>query len=447
MGETDEDVDVIIIGAGVIGSALAYELSRRGRRTLNLDTLPAAGYGSTSCSSAIVRFSYSTLQGVAMSWEALHYWRNWSAYLGVGSPDPSVQDHECSPLAEFVTCGMVLLDIGDGLASRVRPHFDAHHVPYEYWDASELAQRMPMLDTGRMGPPVAVDSPQFWADPTQLLPGAVWMPDAGYVNDPQLAARNLQHAAQDLGGRFRFESTVVAIHRNDQRISGVRLADGTVLKAAIVVNVAGPDSGRVNKLAGLEESMSIHTRPMRQEVHHLPSPLSSDGSPIPHMLVDEDTGIYMKPEAGGMLAIGSLEPACDELEWLDSPDDYRGTVTTQGWERQTLRLARRIPTLAIPNKPLGIVGIYDVADDWIPIYDRTNLRGFYVAIGTSGNQFKNAPFAGHAMAELIEAVEAGHDHDTDPVQVHGRYTGATIDLGFFSRNREINQDSSFSVCG
>ena len=91
-----------------------------------------------------------------------------------------------------------------------------------------------------------------------------------------------------------------------------------------------------------------------------------------------------------MLAVGSLEPACDELEWLDDPDDYQRTVSPAGWERQTLRLARRIPELRIPNRPLGIVGIYDVADDWIPIYDRTALPGFYVAIGTSGNQFKNA---------------------------------------------------------
>lgn len=438
------DADVVIIGAGVIGSALAYELSRRGHRTLNVDSLPAAGYGSTSYSSAIVRFSYSTLQGVAMAWEALHYWRNWSTYLGRHEPGDTADPSE---LIELVTCGMALLDTGGGLASRVQPHFDAHGVPYSYWDTAELHRRVPLLDLGRMGPPAPVDSDDFWSDPTEDLPGAVWMPDAGYVNDPQLAARNLQHAAERLGAQFRFHSTVSAVNRRDGRVRGVTLSGGTVLSAPVVVNVAGPDSARVNDLAGLSSTMTIRTRPMRQEVHHLPSPRGTDGSPITHMLVDEDTGVYMKPEAGGMLAIGSLEPACDELEWLDSPDGYRPTVTAQGWDRQTLRLARRIPGLQIPHQPRGIVGIYDVADDWIPIYDRSDLDGFYVAIGTSGNQFKNAPFAGHLMAELIEAVEAGHDHDGDPLQVTGRYTGACIDLSCFSRNREINQDSSFSVCG
>ena len=51
------------------------------------------------------------------------------------------------------------------------------------------------------------------------------------------------------------------------------------------------------------------------------------------------------------------------------------------------------------------------------------------------------------MAELITAVESGHDHDAESVKVNGRYTGLEMDLGFYSRNREINPNSSFSVNG
>ena len=70
-----------------------------------------------------------------------------------------------------------------------------------------------------------------------------------------------------------------------------------------------------------------------------------------------------------------------------------------------------------------------------------------MAIETSGNQFKNAPVVGHLMAELIDRVESGHDHDSDPVKVKARYTGLELDAGFYSRLREINPDSSFSVNG
>ncbi len=51
------------------------------------------------------------------------------------------------------------------------------------------------------------------------------------------------------------------------------------------------------------------------------------------------------------------------------------------------------------------------------------------------------------MAALIEEVEGGHDHDRDPVSVTMRYTGRSCDVGFFSRLREINPESSFSVIG
>ena len=51
------------------------------------------------------------------------------------------------------------------------------------------------------------------------------------------------------------------------------------------------------------------------------------------------------------------------------------------------------------------------------------------------------------MAELIDACEKGRDHDQDPVQVKTVYTGLTLNMGFYSRNREINPNSSFSVNG
>ena len=71
-----------------------------------------------------------------------------------------------------------------------------------------------------------------------------------------------------------------------------------------------------------------------------------------------------------------------------------------------------------------------------------------MAIGTSGNQFKNAPVVGHLMAELIDRVENGHDHDADPVKVRARYNdGIDLDMGFYSRLREVNPNSSFSVNG
>ena len=70
-----------------------------------------------------------------------------------------------------------------------------------------------------------------------------------------------------------------------------------------------------------------------------------------------------------------------------------------------------------------------------------------MACGTSGNQYKNAPIAGKMMAELIDYCEAGNDHDTNPLAYTLPYIGQQINVGFYSRKREINQESSFSVLG
>ena len=103
--------------------------------------------------------------------------------------------------------------------------------------------------------------------------------------------------------------------------------------------------------------------------------------------------------------------------------------------------------MPISSNIKGVVSLYDVSDDWIPIYDKSSLPGFYMAIGSSGNQYKNAPIAGVMMADLIEKCENGHDHDKDPIKLHLKNINRNINIGFYSRNRKINTESSMSVLG
>ena len=55
--------------------------------------------------------------------------------------------------------------------------------------------------------------------------------------------------------------------------------------------------------------------------------------------------------------------------------------------------------------------------------------------------------AGLLMADLIEACERGYDHDAQPVKITCPKIGVVVDTSCYSRNREINKDSSFSVLG
>ena len=346
-----------------------------------------------------------------------------------------------------MNCGTVLLKSATGHDEKVLKHYRDLGVEHEEWDVKTLKEKIPVYDTHAFWPPKRPDDPKFWAESEEELPGAIYTPGSGYMNDPQLTSHNLQRAAEAHGGEFLFRKEVGEIRRANGRVSGVTLTDGTEIDAPVVVNVAGPHSFIINRMAGVEDEMNVKTRALRHEVHHVPSPPDFDFENDGFHTSDGDTGIYFRPESGNHILIGSEDPECDPQVWVDNPDTYDRGVTEKQWEAQVYRLARRMPSLRIPNERKGIVDLYDVSDDWIPIYDRSALDGFYMAIGTSGNQFKNAPVVGHLMAELIDKVEHGHDHDNDPVKVKCVYTGLELDAGFYSRLREINPDSSFSVNG
>jgi glycine/D-amino acid oxidase-like deaminating enzyme len=428
--------DAVVVGTGIIGAAIAYELALTGLRVISVDRLGDVGSGSTSSSSSVIRFHYSTFEGVAAAWEAKFAWETWRDYLGAPADET---------LARYLRVGCLILD-GSTERERVLSLFEHIGIPYQCWDGETIRQQVPGLDPGRYGPPKPVTDDAFWADADGEV-GAYFTLDGGFIDDPQLATRNLMAAAMRRGAEVRLHDEVVAILEKNARVQGIRLRSGGVIESPIVVNAAGPYSNRVNALAGVTGEFRIRTRPLRQEVHTVPAPAGYAGGELGPVVADGDLGTYFRSHLGGQLHVGGLEPACDALHWIDDPDVFDPQPTVPVWEAQVLRLARRIPSLGIPSRPVGFGALYDAADDWIPIWDRTSLGGYYVAMGTSGNQFKNAPVAGRFMATLIEACENGHDHDCDPIVFNGRFTKNAINLGHYSRLRPAHAESVHGVMG
>lgn len=415
----------VVIGAGVIGSAIGLELRRAGHDVVIVERGPAPGSGSTSASSSIVRYTYSTRDAILLAWEAAHRWFDWAAYLDADDGDA---------LARFVPCPNVTL-LSDGFdPEAITPWWDEFGVDYEVLGPAELRQRFPALDVGRFFPPRLASDPEFGA-PGQGELGALLTPQSGFVDDPRLAAANLADAARRIGAEVRLRSTVTAIDRREGRVTGVTLAGGERIGAEVVVNAAGPHSSVVNRMAGVTDDMTITTRPLRQEVFTAPAPAGvrlDDGGPF---VADLDLGQYFRPQPGGTVLIGGTEAECDGLHWVDDPDASSELPTVEVWETAMWRFARRVPGFGVPTSPVGLAALYDVTDDWVPIYDRSSLDGFFMACGTSGNQFKNAPMVGTVMRAIVEHVLAGGDQDADPVRVVGDVTGASIDTASFSRRR------------
>ena len=298
----------------------------------------------------------------------------------------------------------------------------------------EVRKRWPAFETGKFYPPKSIEDPAFADDPYDQL-SALFDPLSGFMDDPMLATHNLANAAKTFGAVFHFNKEVAQINTAGGAVTGVTLASGEVFNAPVVINAAGPHAAKINKMAGVYDEMKVHHQPLRQEVFSPPAPVGfrlEDNAPI---VADLDLGQYFRPHMGDLLNVGTTEPACDELHFIDDADDWNDSVTVEFFERVMLRLARRLPDFGIPLKLLGIGALYDVTDDWIPLYDKSSLNGFFMACGTSGNQFKNAPLVGKFMRALIEAQEQGIDHDVTPVEFVGENTGNAINLSAFSRLR------------
>ena len=369
--------DVVIIGGGVMGASIALELSRHGRKAVVVDKGGAAGAGSTSASSAIIRFTYSNFNTILMAWENAQHWFNWSKFVGIDDPDG---------MAKYVQTGyLVFLTEGyDGL--RQRELWEEFGIPYEVLSPEEVKKRWPAFETGKFYPPKSIEDPAFADDPYDQL-SALFDPLSGFMDDPMLAAHNLANAAKHFGAEFLFHKEVSEITRDGDLVSGVVLKTGERFEAPIVINAAGPHAAAINRMAGVYDEMKVHHRPLRQEVFSPPAPKGfrlEDNAPV---VADLDLGQYFRPHMGDLLNVGT-----------------------------------------------------------IPLYDKSSLPGFFMACGTSGNQFKNAPLVGKFMRTLIEAQEQGIDHDVTPVEVMGEFTGMPINLSAFSRLR-TQADTAGNVMG
>ena len=285
--------DAIIIGSGVIGAPIAYELTKMGYKTLNIDKLADAGEGSTAASCAIVRAHYSTEDGVAMAYEGFKYWLDWENYL------ENVNDEK--GLAKYMNTGSILIKSQGHDWRKVKKHYDAVGVAYEEWDNKKINEMVPVYDLHEFWPVRRPEDPKFFDEPTKELEGALFCPEGGYVNDPELSAHNIMRAAEAKGGEFIFNAEVVDIRSRDNQVLGVTLKDGTEIDAPVVVNVAGPHSYKINQMAdGVYEECNIKTKALRHEVMHVPSPEGYDYLSNGYHTSDGDIACYYRPEAGNM---------------------------------------------------------------------------------------------------------------------------------------------------
>jgi glycine/D-amino acid oxidase-like deaminating enzyme len=351
--------DAVIIGGGVMGTSILYNLAMQGLKApvlLERDTL---GAGSTGRSSGAVRMHYSTTVNSNLAWESLKIFQNWDEMIGGGDcgfvhtgymvfvPEDSVGGLEYN----------IALQQAVGIDTRIISKEDARELGpmFEYQDGEAFA----------------------------------WEPQSGHA-DPSGTAMAYANRSREMGADVVLESPVTDVEIEDNRVVSVRTANERY-ETPIAVIATGPWSGRFMKKLGYDLPLEA----TRHEVFLIRRPMDK----LPNHPGGGDMAnlTYFRPEGSDLTLVGN-----GNAEDVANPDEYSPTIHADHLEDVWLRLAKRLPDIADGELFTGYAGLYTSTPDLHPIIDRVDgIDGLYICTGFSGHGFKLAPAIGTCMAQMI----------------------------------------------
>ncbi len=261
-----EMTDVIVVGAGVQGASLAFQLTRRGARVRIVERATVAA-GATGRSSGFVRMHYDLPSDARLAWTSFPYFQHWSELVGEG---------DCG----FVRTGFVQL-VPPALEAALRANVAMHQELGIETDVVDAA------DVERLVPGIVTDD----------ITSAAYEPASGYA-DPSGTAAGFLAAARRDGATFVQGCQAISVIVAGDAVSGVDTDKGR-FDAPIVVDVAGAWAADVARTAGV----TVPVEPWRHDTAFfgLPGGRLAD-FPI---VIDEPNQVYFRPEGREQMLVGS----------------------------------------------------------------------------------------------------------------------------------------------
>ncbi len=352
--------DVVIIGGGINGVSTAFHLARHGVRVTLLEKRFIAG-GPSGASSAIVRQHYSNPVTARMALESLRFWQNFEDLVG----------GDCGFTNTGFFVGVGPEDV-DALQANIALQ-QSVGIRTSFVAPEETREIEPHIDVGGLG-------------------GAAYEPEGGYC-DPSSAANGFVRAALRLGATVRTGVTATGLRLQGSRVSGVETDQGFVAGEKVVIT-AGPWTNALLRSVGVQLPMivarvkvGVYRRPPGFERHCVWG--------------DFTTQIYLRPETGGLMLVGSISPD-ESKDQVQDPDRYNERVAWEILADFAERAARRFPLMRNCHLASSYASLYDITPDWHPVLDAVPAcEGLYVCSGSSGHGFKLAPAVGRMMAQLV----------------------------------------------
>ena len=348
-----------MIGGGIVGSSIAYHLTKAGcRSVIVLERETHQGKGSTGKSMGGVRAQFSTEISIRMSLFSIPFFRDFEQILGHPSG--------------YRSQGYLFIATEARHMTHLRANFE-----------KQVAAGLRTVEILSREAIVSM-VPQVRAED---IVGGTFCATDGFV-DPYSVMTGFTLRAKDQGAKVVCDAPVTAIERDAKGIAGVRYAQETIATRTVVC-AAGAWSAQVGNLAGLE----LPVQPLRRML--VPTEPFDKISRAAPMTVDMTTGFHFRPEGLGLL-----------MAWND-PEEQPGFRTNfdPGFiERILTRGVHRFPVLeeAAVNPSRAWAGLYEMTPDHHPILGAVPaVPGFYVATGFSGHGVMHSPATGKIMADLI----------------------------------------------
>lgn len=347
--------EVVIIGAGIMGCAIAHALAERGLTDVIVVEKDEIGRGATSDAAGGIRQQFSTETNVRLATYSVRVWEQFQERFG---QDISLRQQGylfllTDPADEAVFRGNLAMQQRLGVPAR--------------WVAPD--------EIAGLNPHVVLDD----------VYGGTFCPEDGWV-DTYAATMGYARAARALGVVIEEGTSVTGILTEHGRVTGVETSSGRIATPLAII-CAGPYTRLVGQFAGVDLPVDPYRR-----MSFVTEPFDRLPATLP-MTIEFSAGLYFHPESGGFLfGMGNR----------DEPASFNKTVDEEWMIATVEALVRRAPAFEEASILNGWAGFYEITPDDNPLLGFAGgVEGLAVAAGFSGHGFMQGPAIGACMAELI----------------------------------------------
>ncbi len=351
--------DIVIVGGGIMGLALAYYLAKRRQTDVVVVEKDYLCGGASGRNGGGVRAQFATETNIRLMQESIRLCRSFAQEMGIN--------------VWFRQGGYLFLVRSKEGLERLRKVVAVQN------DCGLKTEILAPEDAAAIVPEMSLEG----------IVAAAWNPDDGVVF-PWPFLWGYARAAQRMGAEVETFTEVLGIDAPNGRIARVRTSRGDI-ETGVVVNAAGAWTPKIAKLVGID----LPNHPHRHEIMST-EPLKPFLQPL---VADLENGLYFSQSLRGEI-VGGIGDAT-------APDELDQRSSMRFMVRYARALVARVPALARVKALRQWAGCYDITPDGNPIFGPSGgVEGFYLMAGFMGHGFMMAPVVSRILANhLVDGTD------------------------------------------